>query len=162
MLPLEISNKCSMNPTEGFTAQCRFPPASQMPALSIHPQSLVVPNWSPKGIQSPDHWWGMALLVQVQETRMQLIRERATFQSSLQLVYSLSYFDTTPVSALAWKPPQHSRWQSICITNVLKGQPMAVAVVCRCGWDRRGGRDLLLGQQCSHQSPTLLGKRPTP
>lgn len=57
---------------------------------------------------------------------VKLKTERAVFQSSLQLVYSLSCFDTTPVSGLAWKPPQHSRWQSVCITNVLKGQPVEV------------------------------------
>ncbi|VCW67505.1 unnamed protein product, partial [Gulo gulo] len=56
-----------------------------------------------------------------------LTTRQAISEFSLQLVSSLSYFDTTPVSVLVWKPPQHGRWQSVCITNVLWGQSVEVA-----------------------------------
>lgn len=59
--------------------------------------------------------------------RKKLTTRQVISEFPLQLVSSLSYFDTTPVSVLVWKPPQHGRWQSVCITNVLRGQSVEVA-----------------------------------
>lgn len=111
--------KSSMNPTEGFTPQCQFPkhPSIKPCRIKLDPKRDIKGQtpmrYSTAGPGSKGQWWSS-------------LTEQAIFQSSLQLVYSLSYFDTTPVSVLAWKPPQHSRWQSVCITNVLKGQPVEV------------------------------------
>ena len=56
-----------------------------------------------------------------------LTTRQAISEFPLQLVSSLSYFDTTPVSVLVWKLPQNGRWQNVCITNVLRGQSVEVA-----------------------------------
>lgn len=77
-----------------------------------------------EGPATDEAWHGWSRL---HGSTVKLKTEWAVLQSCLQPVYSLSCFDTTPVSGLAWKPPQHSRWQSVCITNVLKGQPVEVA-----------------------------------
>ena len=113
VLPLQTV-KSSMNPTEGFPAQCQFPkhPSTKPCHIKLDPKRDIKGQppmrYSIADPGSKGQWWSS-------------LTERAIFQSSLQLVYSLSYFDTTPVSVLAWKPPQHSRWQSVCITNVLQG-----------------------------------------
>lgn len=147
--------KSSMNPTEGFTPQCQFPkhPSIKPCRIKLDPKRDIKGQtpmrYSTAGPGSKGQWWSS-------------LTEQAIFQSSLQLVYSLSYFDTTPVFCTSLEASTAQQMAECLHNKCSQGSACGSACGDCCRWDRRGGRDPLLGQQHSHQSQTLLEKHPTP
>ena len=143
VLPLQIMSPAWIPQRDSYHHASFHQQVKCQPQASYH-KALRYRIWAQKKHEGPAtdearHGWS-----RLHGSTVKLKTERAVFQSSLQLVYSLSCFDTTPVSGLAWKPPQHSRWQSVCITNVLKGQPVEVA----------SGRGLLRVGQDGQRGPS--------